>query len=254
MNTEAQTEWDELLSDKESDWSVFMPSNPDQFKRKGLLGDGELFEWAHSPIDEARHWRIDLQERIEAYQACKADFDRETSEEALEAEWAREIQWAWDRLKYEDGEIPDDSHAAYLSWLVSQMAYIRQERSKWKKVDKLLKAEEASLRAVEKTCRKKAGKRALLVIFGYFLFLFTCIVTLAGMLAYNAPESALGTFCRDWVLTPLGMIAIVGGYVLFWVTTSGLVMWVAAAFGVVLLGMLGNYWAMVLFESRRPRM
>ena len=122
------------------------------------------------------------------------------------------------------------------------------------KVGKLLAVEAASLQTVEKTCGKKAGMRALLVVFGYCLFLLTCIVTLAGMLAYNAPESALGTFCRDWVLTPLGMIAIVGGYVLFWVTTSGPVMWIAAAFGVVLLGMLGNYWAMVLFESRRQRM
>ena len=100
---------------------------------------------------------------------------------------------------------------------------------------------------------KKWGvKETILTGLGYSAAIVGCALVLIPFLAlfdlFAGGKSGLAPIGETVLMVVFGV-----GYALYAIAVSSPVMWIAAAFGVVVLGMLGNYWAMVLFESRRRR-
>ena len=100
--------------------------------------------------------------------------------------------------------------------------------------------------------KKWGAKETILTGLGYSAAIVGCTIAVIPLLAI------IDLFAGGKLgLAPIGetilMVVFGAVYALYAIAVSGPVMWIAAAFGVVFLGMLGNYWAMVLFENRRRR-
>jgi len=255
-------EWKSLSEDKEfGHWVEWFRPDPKNIPSHTPLleGDGP-WEWAFRLGAQAEAWKRDLLRRASEYDEARACYEREVAEAKTEAKdtWERELEWKYqDGLReYEDGErseypVPPNFNdtAAFSAWKREQDKWHSQERAQWVRVKRLLNAEACEVGLIV----KKAGRRTLWRLFCVLLSIPCIPLGMAGAVAYLSPESPLGVFCMDWILTPALFTVLAIGYIFYSLVTSGPVMWIAAAFGVVFLGMLGNYWAMALFERRRPR-
>ena len=254
-------EWRSLLEDEDFHYCAerFRPDPKNIPSHTPLLDDG-LWEWALRLNAQAEAWKRDFLCRASSYDEARADFEREVEEAKDTWEW--ELEWKYEAglREYEGGErsecpVPPNFNdtAAFSAWKREQDKWHSQKRAQWERVKRLLNAEAYEVGLVVKKAGRRTLWRLLCVLLGVFLSI-TCIpLGIAGTVAYLRPESPLGVFCMDWILTPALFTVLAVGYIFYSLVTSGPVMWIAAAFGVVFLGMLGNYWAMVLFKRRRAR-
>ena len=254
-------EWKSLLEDEEfGHWVERFRPDPKKIPSHDPLLDDGPWEWAFRLNAQAEAWKRDLLRRASEYDEVRAVFEQDVAEAKAEAKdtWERGLKWAYQAglREYDDGErsecpVPPNFNdtAAFSAWKRKKDKWYSQERAQWERVKRLLNTEACEVGLVV----KKAGRRTLWRLLCVLLSIPCIPIGIAGAVAYLSPESPLGVFCTDWILTPALFTVLAVGYIFYSLVTSGLVMWIAAAFGVVFLGMLGNYWAMALFERRRLR-
>ena len=204
-----------------------------------MLDDGP-WEWALRLGAQAEAWKRDFLYRVAEYSEARADFEREVAEAKAEAKdtWERGLEWEYEAglREYEDGERSEcpappnfNDTAAFSAWKREQDKWHSQHRAQWERVKRLLDAEAYKVAAVV----KKADRRSLWRLFCVLLSIPCIPLGIAGAVAYLSPESPLGVFCMDWILTPASFTALAIGYIFYSLVTSSPVMWIAAAFGVV---------------------
>ena len=204
-------------------------------------------------VKELKKQRGELVQQIE-YAQYEVDDIRE--EEPPEEEWQKacdeleeklrankrwfymELPWAAADCGFETGmERRLSDHKQKL-----KKAWRDDRRKRYKEASEQSAALRQQKYEVEATIRElQRGINRVRVLWG--LCITVCMFLSVVWLVHEFLEVS---FLGALAVVPLGIVSI-----LYWVAVSGPAMWIAAAFGVVLLGMLGNYWAMVLFERRR---